>query len=208
MSLGGEEHEARPGMLYYMPAELKHAVVARRRPRLPAHDVPHVSGAAAAGRARGGRPRSAGVGQLHPGDVLLGRHAVRARHLVDLGDRARRRVAERVARLAHGRARRRPSGRAGRGAPPRGRGGAAATRRAPRRRRRARSRRRAAGRRWRRRSRRPGRARRRRRTAPSWGRPSRGRPRATSSRRRRMAAPISASGPAAPQRDHGPGPAR
>jgi len=27
--LGGEEHEARPGMLYYMPAELKHAVVAR-----------------------------------------------------------------------------------------------------------------------------------------------------------------------------------
>jgi quercetin dioxygenase-like cupin family protein len=30
VSLGGEEHEARPGMLYYMPAELKHAVVARR----------------------------------------------------------------------------------------------------------------------------------------------------------------------------------
>jgi quercetin dioxygenase-like cupin family protein len=29
VSLGGEEHEARPGMLYYMPAELKHAVVAR-----------------------------------------------------------------------------------------------------------------------------------------------------------------------------------
>jgi len=28
VSLGGEEHEARPGMLYYMPAELKHAVVA------------------------------------------------------------------------------------------------------------------------------------------------------------------------------------
>jgi quercetin dioxygenase-like cupin family protein len=27
--LGGEEHEARPGMLYYMPAELKHAVRAR-----------------------------------------------------------------------------------------------------------------------------------------------------------------------------------
>ena len=29
VSLAGEEHEARPGMLYYMPAELKHAVVAR-----------------------------------------------------------------------------------------------------------------------------------------------------------------------------------
>lgn len=29
VSLGGDEHEARPGMLYYMPAELKHAVVAR-----------------------------------------------------------------------------------------------------------------------------------------------------------------------------------
>jgi quercetin dioxygenase-like cupin family protein len=29
VSLGGEQHEARPGMLYYMPAELKHAVVAR-----------------------------------------------------------------------------------------------------------------------------------------------------------------------------------
>ncbi len=29
VALGGEEHEARPGMLYYMPAELKHAVVAR-----------------------------------------------------------------------------------------------------------------------------------------------------------------------------------
>ena len=29
VSLEGEEHEARPGMLYYMPAELKHAVVAR-----------------------------------------------------------------------------------------------------------------------------------------------------------------------------------
>jgi quercetin dioxygenase-like cupin family protein len=28
VSLGGEAHEARPGMLYYMPAELKHAVVA------------------------------------------------------------------------------------------------------------------------------------------------------------------------------------
>jgi quercetin dioxygenase-like cupin family protein len=28
VSLGGVEHEARPGMLYYMPAELKHAVVA------------------------------------------------------------------------------------------------------------------------------------------------------------------------------------
>ena len=28
VSLGGERHEARPGMLYYMPAELKHAVVA------------------------------------------------------------------------------------------------------------------------------------------------------------------------------------
>jgi quercetin dioxygenase-like cupin family protein len=27
--LGGEEHDARPGMLFYMPAELKHAVVAR-----------------------------------------------------------------------------------------------------------------------------------------------------------------------------------
>ena len=27
--LGGEEHEARPGMLFYMPAELKHAGVAR-----------------------------------------------------------------------------------------------------------------------------------------------------------------------------------
>jgi quercetin dioxygenase-like cupin family protein len=27
--LGGEEHDARPGMLYYMPAELKHAVSAR-----------------------------------------------------------------------------------------------------------------------------------------------------------------------------------
>lgn len=29
VSLGGEQHEARPGMLFYMPAELKHAVVAR-----------------------------------------------------------------------------------------------------------------------------------------------------------------------------------
>jgi quercetin dioxygenase-like cupin family protein len=29
VTLGGEEHEARPGMLFYMPAELKHAVVAR-----------------------------------------------------------------------------------------------------------------------------------------------------------------------------------
>jgi len=29
VTLGGEEHEARPGMLYYMPAELRHAVVAR-----------------------------------------------------------------------------------------------------------------------------------------------------------------------------------
>jgi quercetin dioxygenase-like cupin family protein len=28
VTLGGEEHEARPGMLYYLPAELKHAVVA------------------------------------------------------------------------------------------------------------------------------------------------------------------------------------
>jgi len=28
VSLGGQEHEARPGMLFYMPAELKHAVVA------------------------------------------------------------------------------------------------------------------------------------------------------------------------------------
>jgi quercetin dioxygenase-like cupin family protein len=28
VSLGGKNHEARPGMLYYMPAELKHAVVA------------------------------------------------------------------------------------------------------------------------------------------------------------------------------------
>jgi len=28
VSLGGEEHEARPGMLFYMPAELRHAVVA------------------------------------------------------------------------------------------------------------------------------------------------------------------------------------
>ncbi len=28
VSLGGEVYEARPGMLYYMPAELKHAVVA------------------------------------------------------------------------------------------------------------------------------------------------------------------------------------
>jgi quercetin dioxygenase-like cupin family protein len=27
--LGGEQHVARPGMLYYMPAELKHAVTAR-----------------------------------------------------------------------------------------------------------------------------------------------------------------------------------
>lgn len=27
--LGGEEHVARPGMLFYMPAELKHAVAAR-----------------------------------------------------------------------------------------------------------------------------------------------------------------------------------
>ncbi len=28
VSLGAVTHEARPGMLYYMPAELKHAVVA------------------------------------------------------------------------------------------------------------------------------------------------------------------------------------
>lgn len=27
--LGGEEYEARAGMLYYMPAELRHAVLAR-----------------------------------------------------------------------------------------------------------------------------------------------------------------------------------
>jgi quercetin dioxygenase-like cupin family protein len=26
--LGGEQHEGRPGMLYYMPAEVRHAVVA------------------------------------------------------------------------------------------------------------------------------------------------------------------------------------
>ncbi len=29
VELAGEEHEARPGMLYYMPAELRHAVRAR-----------------------------------------------------------------------------------------------------------------------------------------------------------------------------------
>jgi len=29
VELVGEEHEARPGMLYYMPAELRHAVRAR-----------------------------------------------------------------------------------------------------------------------------------------------------------------------------------
>jgi quercetin dioxygenase-like cupin family protein len=29
VELGGQEHEARPGMLYYMPAELRHAVRAR-----------------------------------------------------------------------------------------------------------------------------------------------------------------------------------
>jgi quercetin dioxygenase-like cupin family protein len=29
VSLGGDAHEARPGMLYYMPAEMKHAVVAQ-----------------------------------------------------------------------------------------------------------------------------------------------------------------------------------
>ena len=29
VALGGVVHEARPGMLYYMPAELKHAVVAQ-----------------------------------------------------------------------------------------------------------------------------------------------------------------------------------
>ena len=28
VTLGGETYEGRPGMLYYMPAELKHAVVA------------------------------------------------------------------------------------------------------------------------------------------------------------------------------------
>jgi quercetin dioxygenase-like cupin family protein len=28
VTLGGEAHEGRPGMLYYMPADLKHAVVA------------------------------------------------------------------------------------------------------------------------------------------------------------------------------------
>jgi quercetin dioxygenase-like cupin family protein len=28
VTLGGHVHEGRPGMLYYMPAELKHAVVA------------------------------------------------------------------------------------------------------------------------------------------------------------------------------------
>ena len=26
VALGGQEHDARPGMLYYMPAELRHAV--------------------------------------------------------------------------------------------------------------------------------------------------------------------------------------
>ena len=59
VSLGGEEHEARPGMLYYMPAELKHAVVAQRRPRLPAHDVPDVSG-------RSSADRPGGAGQDEP----------------------------------------------------------------------------------------------------------------------------------------------
>ncbi len=29
VTLAGQEHEARPGMLYYMPAELRHAVNAR-----------------------------------------------------------------------------------------------------------------------------------------------------------------------------------
>jgi quercetin dioxygenase-like cupin family protein len=29
VELGGQEHEARPGMLYYMPAEVRHAVRAR-----------------------------------------------------------------------------------------------------------------------------------------------------------------------------------
>jgi quercetin dioxygenase-like cupin family protein len=29
VELGGQEHEARPGMLYYMPAESRHAVRAR-----------------------------------------------------------------------------------------------------------------------------------------------------------------------------------
>ena len=29
VTLAGQEHEARPGMLYYMPAELRHAVRAR-----------------------------------------------------------------------------------------------------------------------------------------------------------------------------------
>lgn len=29
VELAGQEHEARPGMLYYMPAELRHAVRAR-----------------------------------------------------------------------------------------------------------------------------------------------------------------------------------
>ncbi len=29
VTLGDETHEARPGMFYYMPAELRHAVVAR-----------------------------------------------------------------------------------------------------------------------------------------------------------------------------------
>ena len=31
VTLGGVEHEARPGMLFYMPAELKHAVIAPER---------------------------------------------------------------------------------------------------------------------------------------------------------------------------------
>src|SRR5664280_3084088 len=29
VTLAGQEHEARPGMLYYMPAELRHAIYAR-----------------------------------------------------------------------------------------------------------------------------------------------------------------------------------
>jgi len=30
VTLGGQEHDARPGMLFYMPAELRHAVVAEQ----------------------------------------------------------------------------------------------------------------------------------------------------------------------------------
>ena len=55
VSLGGDVHEARPGMLYYMPAEHEARGRGGRRPGLLAHHVPDLRSAAPAARAAGER---------------------------------------------------------------------------------------------------------------------------------------------------------